>query len=249
MTRRFVGDLFKRKSKLLASQTSRIFFYRKFGIQKDPYDTYDYLMDLSEQINSKSSFYFLSGKKSIYDPDYFLNHRKIKQVMRKINQRGHIIGIHPSYHTYNNNQLWEKEYTRLALISPQVIKSGRQHYLRFAVPHTWQIWEDHNLDHDSSMGYADCVGFRCGICTPFTVFNFLSRQKLKLKEKPLHIMDATLVEYRKLAPEQSKKEILKIIGKVKKYKGTFVILWHNSSFTIPPWDNYQDIYQEILFDH
>ena len=47
----------------------------------------------------------------------------------------------------------------------------RQHYLRWRAPTTWQNWEDAGLDYDSTVGYADHVGFRAGTCYEYPIFN------------------------------------------------------------------------------
>ena len=44
------GDIFKRKSFKKAIDTIKSYSQIKKGNQKDPYDTYDYLMNLSESV-------------------------------------------------------------------------------------------------------------------------------------------------------------------------------------------------------
>jgi hypothetical protein len=58
-------------------------------------------------------------------------------------------------------------------------------------------------------------------------------------------MDATLVGNNNIVPEQITMKTKKMIDTVKKYKGTFILLWHNSSFC-GDYENYQSIYEEIL---
>ena len=48
---------------------------------------------------------------------------------------------------------------------------------------------------DGTCGYADKEGFKCGTGDEFSVFNILTRKKLKLKERPLIVMDSGLFEY------------------------------------------------------
>ena len=114
------------------------------------------------------------------------------------------------------------------------------------MPYTWQIWEDNNMKYDSTLCYADNAGFRCGTCYEFSVFNILKRKKLELKEMPLIIMDATLVNYQGLSPLQSLTKITSILDRVKRYSGQFVILWHNSNLNCKPWMEYQKIYKNLL---
>ena len=238
------GDLLRRRSIKLA--LSRISQYKKIKKRKmkDPYNTFKWLMKESESIGVKSRFYFMSGGVTKYDNDYKIE--KAIPLIREINKRGHILGFHGSYVSYNNSQEWKKEKILLEEICQCEVKEGRQHFLRFEVPTTWQIWEDNNMKCDSTLTYPEKEGFRCGTCYEYSVFNILNRKKLKLKEMPLEVMEGSLVNYQNLPPEKVKEKITKLIKRVKKYNGSFVLLWHNSSFNTKLWKRYQGIYEEII---
>ncbi|MDZ7795654.1 MAG: hypothetical protein U5N56_00790 [Candidatus Marinimicrobia bacterium] len=57
------GILLKRKSPVTGLNKLVEFAKIKTGISKDPFDTFDYLMALSENINQKSHFFFMAGEK------------------------------------------------------------------------------------------------------------------------------------------------------------------------------------------
>jgi len=238
-TRNIAGDIIKRKNISLAFENVRNYFV-------NPYNTFDYLMDLSEKRGIKSHFFFMSGGTSKFDNNYSVNQPFVKKIREKIVNRGHLIGFHPSYNTYNDQKQWEEEYSTLSTEVLQKVKIGRQHYLRFEIPTTWQIWEDNNMKWDSTLTYPEKEGFRCGTCYEYSVFNILSRKKLKLKEIPLEVMEGSLVNYQNLSPEKAEKKIIKLIEKVKKYNGSFVLLWHSSSFNTECWEKYQSVYEKIL---
>jgi len=238
--RNICGDIIKRKKTSLALEDIRHYF------GKNPYEMFDFLMDLSEKRGIKSHFFFMSGGTSKFDNNYSINQSFVRKIIEKIKNRGHLIGFHPSYNTYNDQRQWEKEYSNLSIEVLQKAKMGRQHYLRFEIPITWQIWEDNNMKWDSSLSYPEKEGFRCGTCYEYSVFNILTRKKLKLKEMPLEVMEVTMVDYQKLLPEIMEKRIIKLINNVKKYNGKFVLLWHNSNFNGELWSKYKIIYEEIL---
>jgi len=104
------------------------------------------------------------------------------------------------------------------------ILEGREHYLRFEVPTTWQVWEDNGMQIDSTCGYADKEGFRCGTGDEFSVFNILTREKLRLKERPLVVMDCSLFDYNNYSYEEA---MIKVVS-MKEKSNTFTYLWHNS---------------------
>jgi hypothetical protein len=101
------------------------------------------------------------------------------------------------------------------------------------------------------MAYADATGFRAGTCYAYTPFNILSREPLELKERPLIVMEVTLMGETVNAIE-FENEIHKYLGIVKKYDGEFVLLWHNSNFKIyenfsrAKMKKYRSVYEKTL---
>lgn len=216
-------------------------------LQKDPFDTFDYLMDVSEKVGVKSYFFFMGEGLTKYDNKYKSDDNFIKDLINKIKQRDHHIGIHPTYDAYNKKVQFRKEKEELEKNLKTNITFGREHYLRFEIPTTWQIWEDNRMTWDSTCSYADKEGFRCGVCYPYSVFNILTRKKLKLKEKPLIVMEGSFTTYQpNIKAEDMEYKIKQLIKEVKKYNGDFVFLWHNSSFNTSYWKKYQDIYERVL---
>ena len=102
---------------------------------------------------------------------------------------------------------------------------------------------------DSTCGYADVEGFRCGTGDEFYVFDVLKSKKLKLKERPLIIMEGTLngENYRNLSKEEAMKIIKYYFNITKKYNSTITLLWHNSSFDENScWNGWIDVYENIF---
>ena len=211
--------------------------------RKDPYDTHGLFMDLSERSNTLSHFFFMSGGTTIYDNRYTITNKRIVDLMQVIKQRGHSIGFHPSYDTYRDERLFAEEKARLEEANNCTITTGRQHYLRFDINHTFQIWNDNAMEWDSTMTYADRSGFRCGVCYPFPVYDLKNRKILDLFERPLIHMDATLFGYEKLSKEMAIQKIINTKERIQKYKGEYVFLWHNSSFVF---GNYKESMPALL---
>ena len=214
---------------------------------KDPFDSFDYIMDLSDKIGVKSHFFFMGQGSSKYDNDYYSGSKAAKELAAKIKKRGHLIGIHPTYNAYNDSIQFKKEKEELERNLDTKIEFGREHYLRFSMPKTWQVWEDNSMKWDSTLSYGEEEGFRCGVCYEYRVFNFLTREHLKLKEKPLIFMDATGIE--KYNPKQMKDAIFNLISQVERYQGEFVFLWHNSNYNTIKWKEYKSVYEDVINYH
>lgn len=249
LIKRVGAEMIKRKSIEGATESFKDFINVKIGKSRDPYDTFDLLMDISESIGVKSHFYFMSGGLTSYDNRYNIDSIRAKEIIRKIEERDHIIGFHPSFNTYNNKEQWQMEKKKLEEVLGYQVKEGRQHFLRFEVPFTWRIWEENGMEFDSTLGYADREGFRCGTCYDFPVFDFLQRRKLQLREYPLIVMEGSFTTYQSIEPIVMENRINMLISKVKRYNGNFVYLWHNSSFKVGKWRDFDSVYSKTLVNN
>lgn len=232
-----LGDLLKRKSPALAVRRWQSWLNTKNnGPDCDLYNTFDYLMDKSEEKGLRSAFYFMAGcTNKKYEGNYALHDPWMRRLLRKIYQRGHEIGFHPSYETYQDPQKTIEEFQYLQKIcSEENIQQerwgGRQHYLRWDAPTTWRNWEAAGLHYDSTVGYADRPGFRCGTCYEFPVFDLQTRKRLNLRERPLIVMEGTLLgeNYLGLDHNRAWEHIDRLIYACRLFQGDFILLWHNS---------------------
>ncbi len=68
-----IGDLFIRKKVKYASRNISDYINTILKKKNDPYDTFDFLMDISEKLNIKSHFFFISGGITKFDKHYKIN--------------------------------------------------------------------------------------------------------------------------------------------------------------------------------
>ena len=239
-----VGDIIKRKNPILALKNLSTKVLTHLKLEKDPFDTYNYLMNISEQTGVKSYFFLHSSSSAKQDIN---NDKYLKQIAKNILAKGHYLGYHPSYDAYNNFKLFVSDKEKIENKIGKKLTFGRAHFLRFEVPTTWQIWEDAGMEWNSTLSYADKEGFRCGVCYEYSVFNILTRKKLQLKERPLVVMEGSFATYQSnIKPEEMESKITQLVNEVKKYNGEFVFLWHNSSFNTAMWKKYQAIYEKVI---
>ncbi len=230
------GDLLKRKDPVLAVDRLRsLAATRRGDIDADLCNTFDFIMDTSEQHGLKSAFYFLAqGEKNEEDFRYSLDNWWIRALMREIYMRGHEIGYHGSYSSYNKPLLIKKELGRLVKVCQEegIVQDdwgGRQHYLRWENPVTWQGWEDAGLVYDTTLTFHDHIGFRCGTCYEYPVFNLKTRRQLHLVERPLMVMEGTLFTYMDIDRSAALELIATLASICKQFEGAMSLLWHNSS--------------------
>lgn len=239
------GDLFKRKNLKTAFHRGLSYCKALADNSKDPCLRFENFMELAERRGTKANFYFIAGKHSPYDPEKYINTFVFTNELSLIKKRGHIIGIHPSYESFNNLQMLWNEINELREASQAEILSGRQHYLRHEVPLTWRLWDECNLETDSSMYYSGYPGFRCGTSHQFPVFDIIGRKTLRLREMPLLVMDTCLY---KLKPDLVVKKIRDIKAQVKKHNGNFVFVWHNCLNLNMKSGTYNKIFEEEFYE-
>lgn len=219
----------------------------KNGYQTDPFDTYDDLMSLAERHNLTMTFYVIGGGQSEYERFYHVSQPHIRDLLKKITARGHRIGLHPSYHAWQDGDVIRAEKEGLEEACGYEVTVTRQHYLRFGVPKTWQALHEAGMQEDSTMGFAAEPGFRCGTSRPFPVFDIRQRRTLPLVERPLLIMDVSLRWYKKMAPAEAKTYCNNIREQVKHHQGDFVWLWHNSNLSpIDGWQNWREVMEALM---
>jgi hypothetical protein len=200
----------------------------------DPDNTFDFLMTVGERHGLASAFYFLATEEvSFIDGYYTLDHPWIKQLIATMHRRRHEIGFHAGYQTYRDGARTKAEFNRLRRAATasgvqQDRWGGRQHYLRWHNPDTWANWDAAGLDYDSTLTFADHLGFRAGTCHEFRAFHLRERRILRLRERPLAVMDATVLDYMGLTPDAAAESVLDLARQCRRYSGTLTLLWHNS---------------------
>lgn len=254
LLRRCIGDMVHRKSlRSAASSVASYLAVKQGNFTADPCNTFDFIMQTSEQQGLQSTFYFIADHTSYpQDGDYDLSHPLIRALLTQINKRGHKLGLHTSFNTYRDSQQTRKEFTNLRAACAQADIyqdkwGGRQHCLRWSTPKTWQNLQAAGLSYDSTLTFPECVGFRCGTCFEYPVFDVSSGECLQLYERPLIVMDATILEKNYMNLDITSGDAFQMIKKMKDrcylFGGNFTLLWHNSRLTTKP---EQEIYRQIL---
>ena len=238
--RMLAGDILKRRDIGLVSKHIGYIANAVSGnFEADPNNTFDLIMDISEAHGLTSHFYFMTARgRDDKDGNYDIMHPEIRKLARKILLRGHKIGIHPGFGSKDSVDFITGDtdtLRRMIKVENLPVKNfgGRQHYLHWSASSTWKHYEQAGIMYDTTLSYADHIGFRCGICYDYPVYNVVTHECYKLREYPLVVMECSgLAErYMNLSHEEMLIRCRLLKKKVQKYQGTFVMLWHNSSFT------------------
>lgn len=217
-----------------------------FNIKKDPFDTFQEIINLKKEFDVTTIFFFLIGDYNSYNTNVSISKTKFRLLIKDMVDYARV-GLHPSYYAKDDIKILKKEKERLESVTNIPMIRSRQHYLRFSLPDTYQKLIDLEIEEDYSMGYAGYVGFRASTCTPFYFYDLEFEIQTPLKVFSFAVMDTTLNDYMKLTPKQSIGKIRDLKKEVQAVNGTFITLFHNESLSgYLRWRGWRNVYKSIL---
>jgi len=216
--------------------------------KRDPFDTFDILNDLAAKRGFSSTYFWMGGGRDRLDGSYSLEDPNAQRILRQIQSRGHEIALHSSIQACADSATLVSEKRELERALGSAVSGVRQHFLMWDAKRSWDAREEAGFTYDASLGFPDVEGFRAGLCIPFHPFDTLARKELDLWEVPLTLMDGALRDYRQLSPERAIERIKILVDAVRRHRGVFVLLWHNSALDPLAWTGWAWVYEQAL-DH
>ena len=237
----FIKSLTERDYKGIAERSRVI-----SGVEKDPFDTYEFQMRLHKQHNLSPVYFILVADYAQFDKNISHQNRKFQALIKSLSDQAEI-GIHPSYASNHTPDKLRIEINRLSKILNKEITKSRQHFLKLTLPHTYRNLLNHDITDDFTMGYASEPGFRAGICSPFNFYDLDLDTETNLTIHPFTLMEGTLRDYRNIMHADAMEHIKPLIKRVKEVNGTFMTLWHNESLSNQKrWVGWDKVYEEIV---
>jgi len=217
-----------------------------FNKRKDPFDTYNYQLNVQRKYGFRPIYFFLLGDYGLNDKNLSHENRHFQSLIKTIADYAEV-GIHPSYASNQKEEKIKREINRLERIIKRDITKSRQHFLKLSFPETYRRLFEADIREDYTMGYAADAGFRAGTCTPYTFYDIDEELEYNLKIVPFQLMESSLKYYLNLTPNQAIEKAKQIIDEVKYVKGTFVSLWHNESLSDEDeWTAWRKVYEEMI---
>lgn len=183
---------------------------------------------VAREAGLQTAVYWMAAKRSARDAGYDVFDLRVKRAMVRLCELDVEQGFHASYETFRQPELLAKELSLLRKATTAEIRGGRQHFLRWA-PVTWHHWEACGLQYDSSLGFADQIGFRAGTCWPYRPWLLEEDREANVVEIPLIVMDGTLTKYMQLEADAALSRVGALVARAREVGGVFTLLWHNTS--------------------
>ncbi|MFZ4612214.1 MAG: DUF7033 domain-containing protein [Bacteroidia bacterium] len=199
------------------------------------------IMKIESEYDFKSTFYWLVNKglseEGIKNSDYDIKQRKIRKIIQNVQNMGWENGIHKSI----SEQTFHQE---IEILGTNPI-GNRYHFLKFRPHSNFQEIENANLKFDTSLGFAEELGFRNSYGKPYIPWNFNERRPYSFVECPLNIMDTTLHGYQKLNGEKAYQKIIEFV-EMNSSDCVISVLWHNNYFTPYKFGEYFILFKKLL---
>ncbi|HQK23082.1 MAG TPA: polysaccharide deacetylase family protein [Candidatus Latescibacteria bacterium] len=206
----------------------------------DPGWNLERIADIEKERGAKSAFYSLALEEG--EKDFYFRVQEIGAQLRTLVARGWEAGLHGGHEAYCDPTALRREKARLEAELGTPVTGFRAHYLRFDVPGTWRLLAEAGFRYDTTFGYADCVGFRNGMCHPYTPFDRNADRFIPILEVPLAVMDTTLQLYMRLDPADAWTVIRRLLDAVAECSGVLTVLWHPQNMN----GAWGDLYLRIL---
>ncbi len=217
------------------------------GIQKDPFETFEWQLELQEKYQYSTIYFALFARLSQYDRSLSLHSPRLHRYIKSINDFCEV-GIHPSYRSNEDVKIMEEELLGLERVLNIDITRSRQHFLKLKFPETYRNLLKLEITDDYTMGFAAETGFRAGICTPFRFYDLEMEVETPLTVHPFPFMDGTFIYYKKALPDVALKEIKDYINIYREYGGEFIPIWHNRIFSekLDEWKGWNHVFEEMI---
>lgn len=216
-----IKSILKNDYKLFNNSVKSIFKPKRwhlYSLQK--------MIEIEKKFGANATYFFMAVDKN--NPAFNYNINDQTDLLKLIRKNKSEVALHGSYNAYNDYELMLSEKNRLENSAEIKVIGYRNHNLNFKIENTFSILDKCKFEYDSTFGYADHIGFRNGMCSPFVPYDLNSKSFYEVIEFPLHVMDVSLFKYMNLNFESAFDFFKKIVDKVKASKGVLTFLWHNN---------------------
>ncbi|WP_417873124.1 polysaccharide deacetylase family protein [Xanthomarina gelatinilytica] len=215
-----------------------------FGLKRDTYDTFKYIINKQKQSQFKFLFFFLIGDYSTYDKGIDAQKKKFITLIKQVADYCQV-GLKASYFALEDISILKKEKGRMEAILNTSLSASRHSFSKLNLPESYRNLVELEILEDYTMGYVNHPGFRAGTCTPFFFYDLDYEIQTPLKICSYHLLDYSLLKFQSLLDK--KKALNEIIYQVKKVHGEFEPVFHNYTFSeVDRWKGYKDLFNIIL---
>jgi hypothetical protein len=215
-----------------------------FRLKKDPYDTFNWIINKQKQVTDKFLFFFLVGKFSTYDKNISLVKQPFINIIKLVSDYSKI-GLKLSFFALSNLDTLKNEKADIESITNRDLTISRNSFSKVNLPINYRNLIKLNIREDYTMGYVNKIGFRASTCTPFLFYDIDNDIQTPLLINPYNLMDYSLLKISSFLDKKEK--VIALIEKVKSVNGTFTSVFHNYSLSNEiRWTRFKEIFEIII---
>jgi hypothetical protein len=217
------------------------------GLNNDPFDSYLFLDALHDKYKIQPIYFFLVATwGSLYDKNISPYSSGMWQLIKR-HAKKYSIGVHPSWKSNDNVAIIKKEKKILEAAGDTQITKSRQHYIKLALPKTYENLIDAGVLEDYTMGYGSINGFRASVASSYSWYNLTSEKITALRLYPFCFMDANCFYEQKQDSPQAYDEMLYYYHACQKVGGQMITIFHNNFLgTDKQFAGWKDMYEKFI---
>lgn len=218
------SDLWKLKFGKIVNRAKVI-----LGIMKDPYHTYNYMINKARKSKANLRVFFGLGNYSSHEKSINANSYTYQKLIKSIADYCPI-GLRLSYDSQKNIAEFKTERKRFEQITHRPASHTFCQYAKISLPNTYRTLIEQEVTADYSMGYQDYAGFRAGTCTPFLFYDLDYEIQTPLLVVPFCLSKNMFVNI--TSHEKGMEQASQLINSVKQVNGKAVIHIQNDMFDV-----------------
>ncbi|WP_062062103.1 polysaccharide deacetylase family protein [Aquimarina longa] len=196
------------------------------GVKKDPYNTFDFIIQLQKTKKRRAKVLFGLGDYSNYEKNIGYNRPHHRKIIKHIADYTDV-GLKVSYEAISDLLVLKKEKLRIENILNRRLQHVVCSFFKIKLPEAYRNFIELEIGEDYSMGYSKYSGFRAGTCTPFMFYDLDYEVQTPLvvysfcfanQEGRDDIKDSI----------SARKEITAYLDKIKKVNGIFIPVFSNT---------------------
>ncbi|MCW5520144.1 hypothetical protein J1N09_09860 [Aureitalea sp. L0-47] len=196
------------------------------GPGKDPYDQYDWLIDVVGKSNNKLTAFFLLGDHHVLRNGFNSRREKIRSLIKFVGDYSEV-GLLFSYNALDSTDVLKTEKKQLEEITHRALSSSMNSDFLVLLPELYRELVEQEIERDFSMVYENTPGYRAGTCTPFLFYDLDYEIKTPLV---IHPIAFTTEGFNKKYESDSLQRIMDMHAQAMRLNGTFSVLFNIHDF-------------------
>ena len=217
----FLNDLFSFNLKSIFDRSTVL-----FGFRKDPFNTFNWIINSVKKSKSSLTVFFLLGASKIFEESLNSQKESFKLLIKNVSDYQEI-GLIFSDEALNSSAVLNEEKEKIEAITNRTLRRSMNNEYLVSLPHNYRNLIELEIATDFTMVYENVIGFRASTCSSFLFYDLDYEIVTPLK---IHPISLTAKGLNKIPTSKKTETIQKMMESVKKVNGTFSMIFDNYNF-------------------